>query len=104
QVDAAGPAILSVDELLADQPGDVAEARCDGPEMGRASGQVNVRGQPVLDDRGNHRVRFSSSAGAGTELSPSPCSSLHLAGPKDADGLGELPGLPRKAAGLGRSW
>src|SRR5690349_21272586 len=44
-------------------------------------------------------VRFSSGGGPpGPGLKP--CSSLHLAGLKDMDGLGELPGAPGAAAEL----
>src|SRR5215472_4848855 len=56
QVDAPGPAVLGVDELLADQPGYGAEARRDGAEMRRAGGEIDVGRQLVLDDRGNHRA------------------------------------------------
>jgi hypothetical protein len=60
---AAAPAVLGVDELLADQLGYVPEARRDAAEMRRAGGQVDVRRQLVLDDP-VIIVRFSSAARA----------------------------------------
>src|SRR5262249_20202379 len=43
QVDAAGPAALGVDEVLADQPRDAAEARWDGADTRRAAAQAEAR-------------------------------------------------------------
>src|SRR5262249_8074877 len=93
QVDAAGPAVLGVDELLADQPRDVAEARGDGAEMSRAGGQADMRRQLVLDDRGNH-----GAAPLGRRLLPDGWLIVASRGPEGTDGLGELPGLPPAAA------
>src|SRR5262249_42662310 len=64
-VDAAGPAVLGVDELLADQARYVPEARCDGAVMRRAGGQVDMRRKLVQDDRGNHRTVLLGGAADG---------------------------------------
>src|SRR6267378_6422435 len=76
----------------------VAEARCDGAEMRRAGGEVDMRRQLVLDDRDNHGAVLLGSPGrpGGAER----CLSLHLAGLNDMDGLGQVTGLPGAAAKL----
>ena len=54
-----------------------------------------MRRQFVLDDRGNHRVVLLGWPLPGLGL----YSSLHLAGLKDTDGLGELPGTDVECPG-----
>src|SRR5579862_8366143 len=56
QVDPARPAVLGVDELLADQAGHGAEPWRDLAEMSGAVLQADVGRQTVLHDRGDHPV------------------------------------------------
>src|SRR4029077_13885766 len=59
QIDAASPAILGINELLAYQPRHAAEAGRDVAEMLGAGVQINRWRQLVLHDRRDHRL-FSS--------------------------------------------
>src|SRR5215469_3357895 len=54
QIDAAGPAVLGINELLADEPWHRPKARRDLPEMLGAGVEVDTRWQAILDDCGNH--------------------------------------------------
>src|ERR1700736_3351137 len=56
QIDAAGPAVLGINELLADEPRYRPKARRDLAEMLGAGLEVDTRGQAILDDCGNHRA------------------------------------------------
>src|SRR5437899_3150076 len=56
EVNAAGPAVLGVDELLADKPRYAAKARCDLAEMRGAGFEIDRGRQTVLHDRGDHRI------------------------------------------------
>src|SRR5712691_4702285 len=60
QIDAAGPAVLGIDELLADEARDVAEAGRDVAEMRGAGVEIDARRQLVLHDRGDHRCPLSN--------------------------------------------
>src|SRR6516165_7189305 len=54
QIDAAGPAVLGVNELLADEPLHRPKTRRDLAEMLGAGLEVDIRWQAILDDCGNH--------------------------------------------------
>src|SRR4051812_16940023 len=56
QIDAAGPAVLGIDELLPDQPRHAAEAWRDVAEMLGTGLEIDRGRQFVLHDRGDHRV------------------------------------------------
>jgi len=68
QIDAAGSAVLGINELLADEPWQGPKARRNFAEMFGARREADIRRQAILDDCGNHgrnslRVaRFSTSA------------------------------------------
>src|SRR6266851_5015269 len=55
QIDAAGPAVLGIDELLADEARDAAETGRNVAEMRGACVEVDAWRQLVLHDRGDHR-------------------------------------------------
>src|SRR6516162_58482 len=56
EIDATRPAILSIDELLANQPRHIAKAGGNPAEMLGAGGLADARRQPILNDRGDHNI------------------------------------------------
>src|SRR5215469_10086241 len=56
EIDPTRPAIIGIDELLAEQYRHIAEAGCDLVEMRGACGLVDTRWQPILNNCGDHDV------------------------------------------------
>src|SRR6516164_8127031 len=56
EIDSTRPAILGIDELLANQPRHIAEAGSNPAEMLGAGSLVDARRQPILNDRGDHNI------------------------------------------------